>query len=138
MTEISTQIELQVPFYDVDPMEIVWHGNYLKYFEKARCHLLDQLDYNYRQMHTSGYLWPVIDARVRYVKSLTFQQLIIVKVSLVESEYGMRFDFLITDKITGARLSTGYTKHVAVSMETKEMCLLSPKILHQKIHNYAK
>jgi acyl-CoA thioester hydrolase len=137
MTDISAQIELKVPFYDVDPMAIVWHGNYLKYFEKARCHLLDQLNYNYLQMQESGYLWPVIDARVKYVKSLTFQQLIIVKVTLAESDYGMKFNFLITDKTTGERLSTGYTKHVAVSVETKEMCLLSPKILAEKIDNYA-
>ena len=137
MTEISAEIELKIPFYDVDAMEIVWHGNYIKYFEKARCQLLDKIDYNYQQMKKSGYAWPVIDVRVRYVKSAHFMQLILIKATLVEFEYGMRVNFVITDKIDGSKLSTGYTKQVAVNMQTKEMCLLSPKILHNKIKNYA-
>ena len=40
MTELQLPhgiIELTVPFYDVDSMDIVWHGHYLKYFEDARC-----------------------------------------------------------------------------------------------------
>ena len=57
---LQAQIELQVQFYDVDMMEIVWHGHYVKYFEQARCALLDKLDHNYRQMRDSGYAWPVI------------------------------------------------------------------------------
>jgi len=137
MTEISAEIELKIPFYDVDAMEIVWHGNYIKYFEKARCQLLDKLDYNYQQMKKSGYAWPVIDVRVRYVKPAHFMQLILIKATLVEFEYGMRVNFVITDKLDGSKLSTGYTKQVAVDMKTKEMRLLSPKILHNKIQDYA-
>ena len=36
----SVSTEIEVPFYDIDPMDIVWHGNYIKYFEVARCALL--------------------------------------------------------------------------------------------------
>ena len=136
MTEISTEIEIKIPFYDVDPMEIVWHGNYIKYFEKARCQLLDMIDYNYLQMQESGYAWPVIDVRVRYVKSARFMQTILVKAILVEYDYGMRVNFLITDKQDGSKLSTGYTKQVAVDLKTKEMCLLSPLILHEKLKSH--
>ena len=36
----SYEVTLKVPFYDLDPMQIVWHGHYLKYFDIARSELL--------------------------------------------------------------------------------------------------
>ena len=36
----KTEMKLTVQFYDLDPMNVVWHGNYLKYLESARCDLL--------------------------------------------------------------------------------------------------
>ncbi|MGL5028381.1 MAG: acyl-CoA thioesterase, partial [Shewanella oncorhynchi] len=47
---LTIDMEMQIPFHDVDSMGITWHGNYLRYFEIARCKLLDELGYNYRQM----------------------------------------------------------------------------------------
>lgn len=37
---MNTEIKIKVPFYDLDPMNIVWHGNYVKYMEEARCDFL--------------------------------------------------------------------------------------------------
>lgn len=68
----SAEVELQVQFFDLDPMEIVWHGNYVRYLETARCALLDSIGYNYPQMKESGYAWPVIDLHLRYVKPAVF------------------------------------------------------------------
>ena len=51
---LTIDMEMQIPFHDVDSMGITWHGNYLRYFEIARCKLLDELGYNYRQMQASN------------------------------------------------------------------------------------
>jgi acyl-CoA thioester hydrolase len=51
---LSTEIDIEIPFYDVDMMAIVWHGHYAKYFEIARYALLEKIDYNYLQMCDSG------------------------------------------------------------------------------------
>ena len=40
------EVEMQVQFFDLDPMEIVWHGRYVKYLEVVRCALLDSIGYN--------------------------------------------------------------------------------------------
>lgn len=37
----TAEVEMTVPFHDVDMMEVAWHGHYVKYFELARCALLD-------------------------------------------------------------------------------------------------
>jgi len=64
--------ETQVQFFDLDPMEIVWHGHYVKYLEIVRGVLLDVIDYNYAQMKASGYVWPVIDLHLRYIAPAAF------------------------------------------------------------------
>ena len=130
---VACEVEIDVPFFDVDLMEIVWHGHYLKYFEVARCALLNKIDYGYMAMRDSGYTWPVIDLRVRYVKPAKFGQKIIVHAEICEWENRLKMNYLIVDKKTGNRLTRGNTCQVAVEMATEEMCYESPTILWEKL-----
>ena len=82
----TAEVELTIPFHDVDMMGVAWHGNYFRYFEVAREALLNQFNYGYRQMKESGYLWPVVDARVKYRHALTFEQRIRVRAHIEEFE----------------------------------------------------
>ena len=43
---VSAEVEIEIPFHDVDSMKIVWHGNYAKYFEIARCALFESIGLN--------------------------------------------------------------------------------------------
>jgi acyl-CoA thioester hydrolase len=129
----QTSIDLQIPFHDVDMMEVVWHGHYAKYFEIARCALLDKIDYNYPQMRDSGYAWPVIDLNIRYVQPAAFGQTITVTAQIVEWENRLKINYLITDKSSGLRLTKGYSVQVAVDLTTKEMCFASPAVLFEKL-----
>ena len=47
---ISEETEVSAEFFDVDAMQVVWHGNYVKYLEIARCALLDKIGYGYKEM----------------------------------------------------------------------------------------
>lgn len=129
----QVSVDLEIPFHDVDMMEVAWHGHYAKYFEIARCAVLEQIDYNYPQMRASGYAWPVIDLRIRYVKPAVFGQKITVTASIVEWENRLKIDCLITDKATGTRLVKGHSIQVAVEMPAMTMCYESPKILFEKL-----
>ena len=128
-----TEIDIEIPFHDVDMMEVVWHGHYAKYFEIARCALLEKINYNYPQMRDSGYSWPVIDIRIRYIKPAVFGQIITVTSCCVEWENRLKLDYLIVDKYTASRLTKGYSIQVAVDRETNEMCFESPAILFEKL-----
>lgn len=130
---VTCEVDIEVPFHDVDMMEVVWHGHYVKYLEVARCALLDKFHYNYMQMRESGYAWPIIDMQLRYVKGARFGQTIRVRASLVEWENRLKINYLITDAQTGERLTRAYTIQVAVNIETREMCLASPRILFDKL-----
>jgi acyl-CoA thioester hydrolase len=130
---IKHEIDIQIPFHDVDMMEVVWHGHYVKYFEIARCALLDTIAYNYAQMRDSGYAWPVIDLRIRYAKPATFGQIITIHAEIVEWENRLKINYQITDKLTGTRLTKGHSIQVAIDSQTKAMCFESPRVLLEKL-----
>lgn len=132
---LSASTTIKIEFYHLDPMNIVWHGNYPRFFEQARCVMLDEIQYNYPEMHESGYVWPIVDMRIKYIKPLKFGQVVDVKATLVEYENRMKIDYLITDKTTGTKLTKGTTIQVAVSTETEEMQFASPAALTDKVEN---
>lgn len=126
---LQAEIEMVVPFFDVDSMEVVWHGHYVKYFEVARCALLDKLGHNYTQMLAAGYAWPIIDLQVRYIRGARFGQKIIVRADLIEWENRLKLHYLITDAETGERMTRGSSVQVAVDIASREMQLASPRVL---------
>jgi acyl-CoA thioester hydrolase len=129
----SAEVEVQVQFYDLDPMQIVWHGNYVKYLEVARCALFDSIGYNYEQMQASGYAWPIIEMNLRYAASASFGQRLLLRAEIVEYENRLRIGYLITDAATGRRLNRASTTQVAVDIASGEMCFASPSILLEKL-----
>ena len=126
-------VPLEIPFYDVDAMNVAWHGNYVKYLERARCELLRTFDYDYPQMLESGYLWPIVDMRIKYVGSVLFAQKINVTATLTEYENRLRIDYLIRCAQSGHKLTKAHTIQVAVSVDAREMQFVSPPILLQKL-----
>ncbi|MDW8846630.1 thioesterase family protein [Erwinia sp. MMLR14_017] len=129
----SVEVEMSIPFHDVDAMGVVWHGNYFRYFEIAREALLRKFNYGYREMKASGYLWPVVDTRVKYRAVLTFEQTIRVRATLEEIENRLRIAYQIFDARSGKRLTTGYTIQVAVEESSQEMSFVSPPILFERL-----
>ncbi len=126
------ETRIKVPFHDLDPAGIVWHGHYAKYFEVARCALLESFDYNYDRMVESGYAWPVIDMHIRFVKPALFGQEILVTAELAEWEYRLKIDYVIRD-LAGARMCKGSTVQVAVEIATRAMCLRSPDVVFARL-----
>ncbi|MGH8372910.1 MAG: acyl-CoA thioesterase [Gammaproteobacteria bacterium] len=133
---ITAQTEIEVPFQDVDPMQIAWHGNYFRYFEAARAALLRTIDYDYPQMQESGYLWPIIEAHVRFVQALLYAQRVQVQAGLVEWENRMKIEYLVRDTASGKRLTTGYTIQCAIDGRTRELQLVSPHALLDRLKPY--
>ncbi|WP_266159192.1 acyl-CoA thioesterase [Dyella silvatica] len=125
---LKIETEIVVPFFDVDSMDVVWHGHYVKYLEVARCALLDDIGHNYTQMKAAGYVWPIIDLQLRYVRAAEFGQRLIVRADLVEWHNRLKLNYLISDALTGARMTRASTVQVAVHMASAEMQLVSPKV----------
>lgn len=130
---ISAHLVIKAPFYDLDPMQVVWHGNYPRYLEEARCVLLDHIGYNYPQMEQSGFAWPIVDMRIKYVRPIRFAQEIKVTASLVEYENRLRIDYRIQDHASGEVLTKAHTTQLAVNVRTGETQLESPAALVDRV-----
>jgi len=132
-TLITDSVEIKAPFFDVDSCDVVWHGHYVKYFEEARCHLLDKVGYNYQVMRQDGYFFPVVDMKIKFVAPLAFAQIFIVKTTLVEWQNRLKVKYEIVDKDSGSKITKGYTIQVAVEVETRQMQFESPARLVQMV-----
>lgn len=130
---ISAQVIIKAQFYDLDPMQIVWHGNYARFLEQARCALLDQIEFGYGEMAKTGYLWPVVDLRIRYARPIRFGQEVKVAATLVEYEYRLKIAYRATDLATGEVLTKAQTIQVAVDAATNELCFELPAVLRAKV-----
>lgn len=126
---ITAEIVVKAQFYDLDPMAVVWHGNYARFLEQARCTLLDRIGYNYVEMQASGHIWPIVDMRLKYVRPIRFAQEIVVAATLVEWQNRLKIEYRIRDRASGEVLTKAHTIQVAVLAETGELLLESPPVL---------
>ena len=129
----EARVAIKVPFFDVDPMRIVWHGHYVKYFEIARCELLNKIGYGYKEMEQSGFGWPVIDMHVRYLKSATLGQELFCSAKIVEYEHRLKIEYEIHCANSGDRLTKGHSVQVAVSLGENEVQLVSPQVMLERL-----
>lgn len=130
---LTESVIIDVPFHDCDPMQVVWHGNYARYFEVARSALLRKMDYDYEDMSNSGYAWPVVDMRVKYIGSARYAQHIKVEANLIEFDPRLKIDYQITCVATGKKLTKASTTQLAVDMETLELQFAAPEVMLQKM-----
>lgn len=119
--------ELEVPFFDMDAMHIVWHGNYVKYLETARCAFLSSIGYDYNEMGRQGYSWPIVKMDFKYIRPALFGQKIRVDMEIVEIESCLRIDYTIRDAQSGEKLTRASTTQAAVSVTTGEMQFQTPQ-----------
>ena len=133
MPELTATIDVEVPFHDVDSMQVAWHGHYVKYFELARCALLRRFDYDYPQMQTSGYLWPIVECHLKYVRPALYGQKLTVQASLLEYENRIKIAYQIRDIESGERMTKGHTIQVAVDAATRELQFVSPPVVFRKL-----
>ncbi len=135
-SSIRAEISCEVAFADVDLAQVVWHGHYVRYLENARWALMRAIDFDLQDMLDSGFLWPIIDLQVKYVRVARFGDRLMVRASLVEWESRLAVNYLITDAADGARVVRARTVQVAVQPPHNELLFESPPCLTSRVANY--
>ncbi|MCZ4058741.1 thioesterase family protein [Pantoea sp. LMR881] len=128
----SVEVPVTVSFHDCDPMGVVWHGNYFRYFEAAREALLRSINYSYSEMAASGYVWPVVDTHVKYRQPLRCEETISVSATITEYENRLRIDYVVRNA-AGQITTKAYTLQVAVEQASETLCFVSPAILLERL-----
>ena len=126
------EYEKTIPFYDVDPMRVVWHGNYVKYLEEARCDYLLKKGMTYADMGKLGYAFPIVEMKVKYINPCHFGQEIVIKTELVSCENFIIFKYEIVDKKTKEKICKAETKQMCVELATKESLFEIPEVVAER------
>lgn len=135
---LTAETLFKVDFFEVDSMRIVWHGNYVNYFERARCALLDKIGYNYLAMEESGYLFPVAEVKVKYIRSLRFGDTCRAKAILVEYENMIKMNFELYNAETGELTTKGSVSQMCIDAKTNETMFECPKVFTEKVEKLLK
>ena len=131
--EICDEIIFPVEFYDVDSMKIVWHGNYVKYMEKARCSLLDKIGFGYLEMVRIGVAFPVAEVKLKYVRSLHFGEKVKIVSRLVEYENCIKIKYEFYNAESGELTTKGESMQMAVDMSTNKTLFVCPQIFLDRV-----
>jgi acyl-CoA thioester hydrolase len=116
--------EIRVRYQETDQMGVVYHANYLVWFEVGRTSLIRDLGYSYNQLEAKGVLLPVIDVGAQFRRSAKYDDVIIVETSLKDiGPSKVVFQYHIRRKLDQQLLATGHTKHLWVSKEMKRVRL---------------
>lgn len=83
--ELITKTEVRIRFSEIDPLGIVWHGTYVKYFEDGREDFGRKYDLNYLDYFKAGLITPIVKLDVNYKKDLKYGESIIVETRYVDS-----------------------------------------------------
>ena len=83
MDALTASIEVEVHFYDVDSINMVWHGHYVKYLEQAREAFGRQYGIAYLDVYAAGYTTPIVDMHIRYKQIAHFEDKLRVEIRYV-------------------------------------------------------
>lgn len=121
-------------YRDTDQMGVVYHANYLVYFEVARTEMLRNMGYEYRKLENMGIILPVLECRVKYIKPAVYDDEVEVscKVSYFKG-IRMRIEYEMKSKESGELLAIGETEHAFVSKDMKPVKIskVDPKLVEK-------
>ena len=110
---LSEKVEITPRFSEVDSLGIVWHGNYLKYFEDGREAFGAKYNLGYLEVFNQGFVTPLVKINCDFKKILKYGDKAIVEVSYIDCEAAkITFKYLILKQGTDEVIATGESVQV--------------------------
>ena len=122
MVEHKTRI--RVIYADTDAMCVVYHTNYIKWFEVGRCELLRSIGYPYAKMEEEGIMLPVVECSCKYKSPAVYDDILEITARIAEMKGAtITLDYEIRRAESGELLVTGFTKHAITDKKFKPIRL---------------
>lgn len=120
MSEKIKLYERKAFYYETDKMGIVHHSNYIRWFEEARIHFLNEVGFPYAKMEELGVMIPVLSARADYKNAVRFDETVLIVLKVEEfNGFKMRISYRVIGKENGDLKVTGETSHFFTDMNLK-------------------
>ncbi|HWA28717.1 MAG TPA: thioesterase family protein [Lacunisphaera sp.] len=111
---IESRTQIAVRYAETDMMGIVYHGNYLPWFEVGRTTLLKECGLPYRDLEAQGYHLPVIELGVKYLRPALYDDTLTIVTRLNERptlRVHLEYEVRRGDEL----LVTGFTTHAFIN-----------------------
>jgi acyl-CoA thioester hydrolase len=119
---VDFDIHMKVAFHDLDPLQVVWHGNYLKYFDVARFSLFAARGVDlYAYMTEKGIAFPVTRTSVKHISPLRAFDAFVCRATVTEAQYKIGMTFEIRKTEGGILCARGSSEQLAVRYPSMEM-----------------
>jgi len=123
---LSSTVELPVRFSEVDSMQVVWHGHYVKYMEEGREDFGRKFGISYMTIKANGYMAPVVKLVCEYKKPLSYDDNVIIETHYLDSDAAkIRYQFKIFRASDKELVATGESVQVFLDMNF-ELILTNP------------
>ena len=126
MSLYQSEYEIKISFEDLDMMGIVWHGNYMRYLEQARCDMFSKLNYTYLDMKQDKTAYPIAKMKVKYIKPASLGDVLIVKSEIDSIEPALNIKYAIFNKTTGEKIFEAKTMQIAIDIDSKKSIYSPP------------
>ncbi|UOE49282.1 acyl-CoA thioesterase [Mucilaginibacter sp. SMC90] len=124
---LTNTIEIEVKFSDVDMLGVVWHGNYIRYFEDGREAFGKQYGLGYMDVYNAGYVVPIVNVNCDYKRFLRYEDRVVIETTYTPTESAkVNFAYRLLNAQTGELIVKGSTVQVFVRRDSFELQLTNP------------
>ena len=125
--ELSSRTEVLVRFNEADPLGIVWHGHYIRYFEDGREAFGNMHGLGYLEVYKLGFVIPVVSVQCDYKRSLRYGDRVIVETRYIPTDSAkMKFTYRLFNAVTGELVAIGSSVQVFLDKENSVLQLANP------------
>lgn len=125
--ELTDRTEILVRFNEADPLGIVWHGHYIRYFEDGREAFGNMHGIGYLEVYKLGFVIPVVSVQCDFKRSLRYGDRVIVETKYIPTEAAkIKFTYRLFNAATGQVVATGSSVQVFLSKDDSVLQLANP------------
>ena len=130
--ELIIRVEVLVRFNEADPLGIVWHGHYIRYFEDGREAFGSKYGMGYLDFYKHGFIVPIVSIKCDYKRSLRYGDRVIVETRYLPCEAAkMKFNYFLYNAATEELVATGSSVQVFLDRDKSVLQLTNPPFFEE-------
>jgi len=117
---LNSKKEIEIRFSEVDSMGIVWHGNFIRFFEDGREDFGKKYGIGYMDVYREGFMIPIVEVHCSYKKPIRYETTIVVQTTFINSPASkITFDYTLYDKNSEEIYAAGRSVQVFLNKDSE-------------------
>lgn len=130
MQTLTHTTELEVKFSEADPLGIVWHGHYIRYFEDGREAFGKHFGLKYLDFYQNDIVVPIVSVKCDYKRILRYGHKVRLETTYEDTPAAkLLFHYKAFDAATGEEVANGSTVQVFMNKDSMELMLYLPPFM---------